>query len=116
MRKIARELQLSAPYISDLERGRRNWSVRMVYDYKRGILKIQQTKAAVALSIAVSRGILTRPKRCTLCRSNSKSFGGLHGHHADYDKPLEVEWLCRSCHGKRHANETKDKLAKASCL
>ena len=24
-------------------------------------------------------------------------------HHADYDKPLQVTWLCPGCHGRRHA-------------
>ncbi len=27
---------------------------------------------------------------------------GVQAHHEDYSKPLDVVWLCRSCHGQRH--------------
>ncbi len=32
------------------------------------------------------------------------SMLNLHAHHEDYSKPLEVEWLCASCHRRRHAS------------
>lgn len=28
---------------------------------------------------------------------------GEHMHHADYDKPLEIEWKCIPCHRSHHA-------------
>jgi len=47
---------------------------------------------------AVAKGKLTVPERCEKC--NKKRF--LEAHHEDYTKPLEVQWLCQSCHRKTH--------------
>lgn len=30
----------------------------------------------------------------------------LHGHHHDYAKPLEIEWLCVACHVAEHRGFT----------
>lgn len=49
---------------------------------------------------AVSEGRIDKPDRCEECGVAERDR--LQGHHADYSKPLEVEWLCTSCHGKRH--------------
>ena len=39
---------------------------------------------------------------CEGCGKWCEDARKLHGHHSDYSKPLEVEWLCASCHGKKH--------------
>jgi hypothetical protein len=38
---------------------------------------------------------------------------GVHAHHEDYSKPLEVVWLCRRHHGERHReiNEERRRAA-----
>jgi ribosomal protein S14 len=36
---------------------------------------------------------------CLLCGSPSTIM-----HHEDYDKPLNVLWLCRQCHNEYHTN------------
>ena len=48
---------------------------------------------------ALKRGRLVRPSTCAECGREAK----LDGHHADYSKPLDVTWLCRKCHLKRHS-------------
>ena len=50
------------------------------------------------VSIALNSGILTRPHVCSKCFKECKT----EAHHEDYLKPLEIIWLCRSCHGKEH--------------
>lgn len=40
-----------------------------------------------------------RPKHCERCGG---APGGIEAHHDDYAKPLEVRWLCRSCHIRHH--------------
>lgn len=37
LREVARRMRLSAPFLSDLERGRRNWSERVMTSYRNAI-------------------------------------------------------------------------------
>jgi hypothetical protein len=50
----------------------------------------------------LSAGIVIRPDSCQKCGRNKKDKVTIYGHHADYSKPDEVEWLCGSCHKKAH--------------
>ncbi len=45
---------------------------------------------------AVRSGKIKKPTHCSKCGSGRK----IVGHHNDYKLPLEVEWLCYSCHKK----------------
>lgn len=58
-------------------------------------------RARRAVRDAVRRGHLIKPASCERC-GQATERRLLHGHHHDYDKPLEVEWLCSICHGKEH--------------
>lgn len=42
---------------------------------------------------------LVNPEICSEC-GNIESR--IDGHHDDYDRPLEVRWLCVKCHNKCH--------------
>lgn len=42
-----------------------------------------------------------------VCQRCGKA-GLIHRHHHDYSKPLDVEIVCASCHGKQHAMERWD--------
>ena len=58
-------------------------------------------KARTAARVAVVSGRLTPADRCEDCGHDFRHHRR-EGHHADYSKPLEVDWLCSLCHGKRH--------------
>ena len=58
----------------------------------------EKVKTRSELNGAVKNGTLEKP---TLC-SNCGSPGRINGHHHDYDKPLEVDWLCPLCHAEAH--------------
>lgn len=52
---------------------------------------------------AVKSGRLIKPKNCERCGKVTTSRS-LHAHHCDYNKPLDVMWLCASCHDEWHAH------------
>jgi hypothetical protein len=61
----------------------------------------EKVKAASMVSNAVRDGRMTKPTHCQGCGGEGK----IHGHHNDYSKPLDVFWLCVSCHKTVHVLE-----------
>lgn len=51
-----------------------------------------------AFERAVKYGFIKRPSQCERCLKECKP----DGHHEDYNKPLEVQWLCKICHFQAH--------------
>ena len=48
---------------------------------------------------AVHAGKLVRPNKCSAC--GIKTFL-IVAHHDDYEKPLDIRWLCVICHEEWH--------------
>lgn len=63
---------------------------------------IKKRRCHEALNNALARGEITKPLRCERCNNPTPSRH-LHGHHHDYNKPLEVDWICKDCHGEEHS-------------
>ena len=61
-------------------------------------------------SSAVKKGKLQKKYYCEHCNITDVA---IQGHHPSYLRPLEVTWLCISCHGKEHKrlNELKRNAA-----
>ena len=56
----------------------------------------RRAKAHNKVSRAIKNGLLKK-QPCIRC-GEQKSLA----HHEDYDKPLEIMWLCQPCHKQRH--------------
>ena len=75
-------------------------------DYVSNILLWQKAhpeavKARWILKNHIKNEIIHRPPKCSLCSRVAK----IQAHHKDYSKPLEVIWICASCHKKIHLGE-----------
>lgn len=65
-------------------------------DYQNAHRDPQKQRANRMALAAIRSGALVRPSTCSRCGKDCKP----DAHHSDYNKPLEVEWVCRSCHRK----------------
>ena len=57
---------------------------------------VLQQRAHSAVSYAIAKGQL-KPSNCESCGDPNG-----YAHHDNYHKPLDVRWLCQSCHMKLH--------------
>ena len=57
-----------------------------------------QNMASQYVRWGLKLNVIHKPGECIVCKSKSK----LQAHHADYSKPLEVEWVCHICHMHKH--------------
>ncbi len=66
--------------------------------YKNNKKHTEKVAARKLLGAATRYKKITKPEKCSSC-SRKRT---LQAHHHDYSKPLEVEWLCISCHAATH--------------
>ena len=62
------------------------------------ITQKRRNQISYILAKAIRTGQIIKPKSCSLCKSTKR----INGHHKDYNKPLEVEWMCQKCHVRFH--------------
>ncbi len=67
---------------------------------RRALAHPDKRAAHVALGNAVRDRRVSKPDACGRCLRDDVR---IEGHHRDYAKPLEVEWLCCRCHRREHA-------------
>jgi hypothetical protein len=87
--------------------GRRTRKEQLIYDR---VVRWQRAHpegrpAHRLVHLALRAGKLEKPDCCDGCGLDRR----LEAHHEDYSKPLQVVWLCRSCHLRRH-RPAKDRV------
>lgn len=75
---------------------------------KQKAIRPKQAAARYAVSNALRDGKLVKLP-CVVCGSEK-----VEGHHADYDRPLDVVWLCNRHHREAHALVANDERKEAA--
>lgn len=65
--------------------------------------------ASKSLHYALKTEKVTKGEKCEFCGVEDKPLDGAH---YDYSKPLEVKWLCKSCHVRWDKERPKTKAHK----
>ena len=75
---------------------------------KRGKEDVRKQRLPIHTKVltALRNGSMKKPGNCSKCRKTTES-NNLMSHHTDYEKALDVQWLCRACHGAAHVHISK---------
>jgi hypothetical protein len=68
------------------------------YPTKMGRLHRTEVKCRAAVRRAVKSKKIIKPESCSVCGNISK----LQAHHSNYNEPLNVIWVCITCHVAIH--------------
>lgn len=71
--------------------------IRGATGYQRPVDPLKD-RARWTVNGAIRWGKIVKPETCSQCGEARR----LSAHHEDYNKPLEVTWLCSVCHGLTH--------------
>lgn len=64
--------------------------------------RLRRSRCINRYAKALRKGRLVKPTVCPVCGKTVDNPRQMHGHHADYSKPLEVAWACYLCHLRAH--------------
>lgn len=70
--------------------------------FRKTIPKARSAQRQIAYNI--QSGKIVRPNKCEQCSKHCKAEAA----HYNYDEPLNVRWLCRSCHIRWDKSELKN--------
>jgi|ERR1041385_3145838 transposase-like protein len=70
------------------------------YGKQYGMVTPEARRAQQAVRRALLSGKIQRPETCSRCGGSDSR---IEASHADYSKPLEIRWLCASCHREEDA-------------
>lgn len=100
---VAENRRKNVDYYREYDRGRngndnRQEAKRKQYHTIRAKYGEWWNRAHNAVHRALRAGTLVRPDHCSRCLTDCAP----QAHHDDYQKPLDVMWLCPICHAERH--------------
>lgn len=101
---------------ANIEKERERWRKKARRRYASGVRHnpSAQRRAQASLRNAVAAGAIVKPDHCSKCGLVPELLRSIQAHHRDYSKPLEVVWLCSSCHGLQHRKEAPEPLNRAA--
>ena len=76
----------------------RTYNYEYEREYRKKLEVIMKNAARQKIRSRLRSGKIIRPNYCEHCFTQCKP----HGHHEDYSKPLDVQWLRRKCHVRVH--------------